>query len=144
MKGTKRSPFPFPSAFLAWLGLSGQGSEWPEPPPGCSYLLTRDEGLILPWEHPVAYPLALGVHPQMAAPKLSLSLWEMQGWGCLGPKREVHPLWLGGGQWGMAVHGSVTRRTIQLVEWTEPPLMEKAGIGTRLGSQGQMVGFGHF
>lgn len=92
----------------------------------------------------MADPLALSVHPQMAAPKLSLSLWEMQGWGCLGPKKEVNPLWLGGWRRATAAHGSVTRRTIQLVEWTEPPLLEEAEMGTGLGSQGQMVGFGHF
>lgn len=42
------------------------------------------------------------------------------------------------------MHGSVTRGTIQLVEWTEPPLMEEAGMGTGLGAQGQMVASGHF
>ena len=149
-EGKQAEPLPFSSAFFAWLGLSRPGSEWPEQPPDCSTSDTTQGSAHLPpeltppWKHPEADRLALGVHPQMAAPELNPSLWEMQGWGCLGPKRELNPLWLGGGRRAMAVHRSVTRGTIQLVEWTEPPLMEEAGMGTGLGAQGQMVGSGHF
>lgn len=60
-------------------------------------------------------------------------------------QREVHPLWLGGEQWGARLCMVLSKGDYQLVEWTKaPPYGGEAGIGTGLGSQGQMVGLGIF
>lgn len=58
----------------------------------------------------------------------------MQGWGCLGPKREVHPL-----GWEGAGHGCAWfchKDDYPAGRMDRAPLMEEAGIGDRAGVTG--------